>query len=101
MRDIGTPLDQVPGLAQSTEGLGKDASSDTWQLVIRSPILSVPSFKSITFLLLLTEVGLLLLLRIFSSQIDVCAPSYNVVCTGITSNNELQFIPTTVVNDFP
>jgi hypothetical protein len=26
---------------------------------------------------------------------------HNVVCTGITSNNELQFIPTTVVSDFP
>jgi len=48
MRDGGTLLDQVPrlALAQSTEGLGKDISSDTCHLVTRSPILSVPSFKS-------------------------------------------------------
>jgi len=29
----------------------------------------------------------------FSTWTDVCAPPYNVVCNGITSNEELQLSP--------
>lgn len=86
-----------------------ELSSDTHQLDTRFPILSVPGVISVTFLSLIllgSLPGLSFLLikcsvRHSSRGIDVHAASYNVVCTGITSNDELHFICIAVVNDVP